>query len=165
MAKRSRSKAPATEKSPSGSPPEGPEAVVRGFIADMNAWELWCVEGKDARDEAMEKDLPGAEEQYRQWRADQSQRQQTIFDRWCTPKERKYGRLGKYSQPPEYQPDKERIAEVTQRSAKKVEVQTDRTSRGSPQRRMYVVLLHEGRWLIDAVKWQKSSGTWTSGIL
>jgi hypothetical protein len=35
-----------------------------------------------------------------------------VFDRWCTPKARKYGRLGSFSYPPEYQPVHEKVVEV-----------------------------------------------------
>lgn len=169
MAKRAKSKPKAAtpaDTTTHESSTASPEAVVRGFIADMHEWELWCAATSALRDKAKAADPSHAHELHLKWQAEVLERERHLFARWCTPKDRKFGRLGSYSRPPEYQPENEHVIDVTQRSAKRAEVQTDRKSRGHAERRMYVVLKHAGQWRLDSVKWlSPATGAWVNGGL
>lgn len=115
-----------------------PEEVVRGFVAAMHRWESEC--GRIAKAQK-----PGA--------ADavfgiSGPPMQAIFDEFCTPRERPYGRRGGgYSDRPEYDP-RDTMGEGKTLGPRRVEIET---SRGGPvpERVKYVLLKVGGMWLVD----------------
>ncbi|WP_300630407.1 ankyrin repeat domain-containing protein [Pseudomonas sp.] len=70
-----------------------PASVLRGFILAMHRWETDCYNQQQRLDDG-ELD----------WVVIQ-QAQNQIFERFCTPKPRTYGRLGSFGFPPEYTPE------------------------------------------------------------
>src|SRR4051812_40356474 len=62
-----------------------------------------------------------------------------VFARWCTPKERKYGRLGSFSKPPEYQPEHEMIGDTVVESPRRACVLTRRGT-GFQEQRKYILV-------------------------
>ncbi len=122
---------------PKPKPERTPEEVLRGFIAAMNRWEKECAridrENKPALAVNMNGDALGA-----------------IFDEFCTPKERKYGRSGSYAKPPEYDPKRERVIAVRTPRSRRMVIETTRTRFG--ERREYVLLKQRGAWLLDSVR-------------
>jgi hypothetical protein len=132
-----------------------PAQVLRRFIADMNTWEL--------RIAATYKGLPPEEHQAFWTEARDTLRE--IFARWCTPKERKHGRLGSFQDPPEYQPDMEDVGETVVESPRRASVYTQRRS-GFGFQQKYVLVKQDGRWLLDSVKWRAAdSEKWSNGVL
>lgn len=132
-----------------------PAQVLRRFIADMNVWEAQTL--------AKSKLSPPQEHQQFWTEAKDSLRE--VFAKWCTQKERKYGRLGSFQDPPEYQPDTEEIRETVVESARRASVYTQRRS-GFAFQQKYVLVKQGGRWLLDSVKWRASDGDkWSNGIL
>jgi hypothetical protein len=132
-----------------------PAGVVRRFIADMHDWE--------ARTLLDHRSLDPAEADAFWVRTRTSLGD--IFARWCTPKERKYGRLGSFADPPEYQPEHEVILKAIAESPSRACVYTQQGT-GFRHKRMYVLLKKSDRWLIDNVKrWQASMDKWANGIL
>lgn len=77
-----------------------PVSVLRGFLLAMHGWETDCYEQsqRQSDDEGLD------------WSAIQH-RQNQIFERFCTPKPRTYGRLGSFGFPPTYSPD-DRLIDV-----------------------------------------------------
>ena len=132
-----------------------PAEVVRRFIADMHDWEARTL--LDYRSSE-----PSQSDAFiSQARASLGE----IFIRWCTPKERKHGRLGSFSDPPEYQPEHEAILEAVIESPRRACVLTQQGT-GFREKRKYVLLKKADRWLIDNVKWwQVSVNEWANGIL
>ena len=116
-----------------------PMDVVRGFIAAMHQWERECgrIDRKEGAAAALGINRPAL---------------QRIFDEFCTPKERKYGRLGSYSDPPEYDPADETILGVKPIGPRRAEVETERHTGLEKGRRDYVLLTKGGEWLIDSNK-------------
>jgi hypothetical protein len=122
-----------------------PVEVLRGFIAAMNRWE--------AESERIFKQPDGALVTRFNRPA-----QELIFDEFCTPKDRKYGRLGSFSMPPEYDPEHEEILEVRPVGPRRVEIETQRRS-GGKGRIQYVLLKTNGMWLIDSKTVNGNKGT------
>ncbi len=77
------------------------------FIADMHRWEIAAHATRKSQDDhtSRQKQLLGAMVE--------------VFQRWCTSRQRKCGRLGAYSIPPEYQPNHEKVVEVILQSQRK----------------------------------------------
>ena len=120
-----------------------PEQTLRGFIAAMNQWEKECNRiFKKAAD-----NVPVHEFNQDSMRA--------VFDDFCTPKERKYGRLGSFSTPPEYNPRNQKIVQVRQVTARRVEIDT-KESTNMKRDLTYVLLKTKDGWLIDN---RKSDGS------
>lgn len=120
------------------------EEVVRGFIAAMHQWEKEC-----GRIDRKHPNSPVG-----QFAIDA---QQTIFDEFCTAKERKYGRLGSYCVPPEYDPRTEKIIGSRECTRSRMEVDTQEKA-GFQRENTYVVLKKKGCWLIDSRKSNGSTG-------
>ena len=118
-----------------------PPEVVRGFITDMHAWEAQTL--LDHRSSGPSE----VDEFWAQARASLG----GVFARWCTPKERKYGRLGSFSNPPEYQPEHEAILEAIVESTRRACVYTQQGT-GFRNKRMYILVKKSDLWLIDSVK-------------
>lgn len=134
-----------------------PESVVDAFIAAMHQWEL------DAAREmqiASETDEPSA------YQAVILQTHAALFLRYCTVRDRKYGRLGSFSMPPEYDPTKEKILSSTIDAKKKTAtVETLRDAMwGSPEKYRYILFLTDGKWLIDNQKLERND-KWIQNIL
>jgi hypothetical protein len=132
-----------------------PAQVVRRFITDMHQWESQTLSAYE---------MAKKSEQYEAFWDMGREALGKVFSRWCTPKERKYGRLGSFSDPPEYQPEHEAILETILESSRRASVHTQRTT-GFGHKRKYVLLKKGDRWLIDSVKWQTHDGKWSNGIL
>lgn len=132
-----------------------PAQVLRRFIADMNVWEVQTLASfKGAPPEA-----------HRQLWAQANDTLRVVFAKWCTPRERKFGRLGSFQDPPEYQPDTEEIGETVMESACRACVYTQRRS-GFAFQQKYVLFKQGGRWLLDSVKRRASEREkWSNGIL
>ncbi len=76
-----------------------------------------------------------------------------MFARYCSAKERPYGRLGSYSIPPAYQPA-ERLLSVQAVNARRQELVTlgPSDTPALAYEYLYVVLLQGGRWVVDSRK-------------
>jgi hypothetical protein len=133
-----------------------PGDVVRAFIAAMHDWEKFAA--KTITD-ATRKGENGFDPKYGIQAA-----QAAVFQQFCTPKPRPYGRQSSFSKPPEYQPEHETILEVTLATSRRAEVHTQQGT-GFKHRRNYILLLRNGKWLIDSVKWQEFDGKWSNGVL
>ncbi len=120
-------------------PERTPEEVLRGFIAAMNQWEKECARidrthrGSRASAVHMNGDALRA-----------------IFEEFCTPKERKYGRSGSYARPPEYDPRQEKIVAVREVGPRRVAIDTTRARFGDKLR--YGLTKQGGSWLVDTVR-------------
>ncbi len=131
-----------------------PAEVVRRFIADMHAWEVQTAAShRAARKSGLESP----------WEVTRTLLAQ-VFERWCTPKDRKQGRLGSFSTPPEYQPEHEPVLETSYKTASRACVYTQQRT-GFKNKRRYVLLKKSDRWLIDNVKWHTHGGKWEKGSL
>ena len=131
-----------------------PADVVRRFIADMHAWEVQC--GVDHN--------TSPPEDYQAFHVRLLATQAVVFARWCTPKERSYGRKGNFSQPPSYQPEHEHILETCLVGPRRAVVHTQEGT-GIKRRLQYVLLRNAGRWLIDNKKRLGADGKWASYFL
>jgi len=89
----------------------------------------------------------------------------SVFSRFCTLKERKLGRQGSFSKPPEYDPDKEEIldSEVDQ-ARKRAYVITYRRATLGGGRHRYLLIRTDAKWLIDSLK-RETNGEWQNAIL
>jgi hypothetical protein len=116
-----------------------PAEVVTGFIAAMHQWEKEC-----ARID--KKAQPGASHGMAR------QALGVVFSEFCTPKERKYGRQGSYSTPPEYDLRNETITSVRVVGPRRAEVETRRASGLNQGVTVYILLKAKGAWLIDSHK-------------
>jgi hypothetical protein len=115
-----------------------PEDVVRSFIVAMNRWENESARIFDAWEITPEHFNREAQEQ--------------VFNEFCTPKKRKYGRLGSFQQPPEYDPVLEDVMDSRTVSKSRVEVDTVRREMNTKTNYTYVLLKKGGAWLIDSLK-------------
>ena len=127
-----------------------PESVVMAFIRTMNSWEKHADYLSRAGDPT--------------YHAAVLETQGVVFSRFCTPRERKQGRIGSYRRPPQYDPDKEQLLEVTPARGRRVHVETNRDSVLGGGRYRYVLHKNGGRWLIDSVKLE-DRGKWRSVVL
>lgn len=126
-----------------------PAEVVRRFIADMHKWELQTsASHRSAK-------MSGLETPWAATHASLAE----VFDRWCTPNDRKQGRLGSFRTPPEYQPEHEPVLETTYESANRACVYTQQGT-GFKHKRTYVLLKKADRWLIDSVTRLTHGGEW-----
>jgi len=139
-----------------------PEETLIEFIAAMHQWEV--KEGEHARelDSRLGSETIG-EAEISQLQQDRLARQQQIFEKFCTPGPRLYGRQGAFGQPPEYDPS-ETLLEVEEASPTEVHIFTEQQI-GFRHKRRYVLRKQQGRWRIDNVKWQATDSTWEQGVL
>ena len=126
-----------------------PAETVRRFIADMHAWEMQAA----ADDHATQP--RGSDAFWDRTRSAQAE----VFARWCTAKQRPYGRRGAFSQPPECQPAHERILETCLESPRRAAVYTQEGT-GFKRKLRYVLLRQAGRWRIDNKKREDHAGKW-----
>jgi hypothetical protein len=109
---------------------EDPSQIVLGFVRAMGRWEVGCV-----RDQKLDRD--GLEK---------------IFAIYCTPRDRKYAQRVHFSNPPEYNPEKETVERVESRG-KRAQVFTVTRFPFSHFRYYCYTLLHEEEgWLLDSKK-------------
>lgn len=134
-----------------------PELVVSAFIAAMHQWEL---------ESAHEMQLASTTDDRSAYQAIILRSEAVVFLRYCTVRERRYGRLGSFRMPPEYYPEKEKILLSTIDVKKKTAtVETLRDGMwGSSEKYRYILFLTEGKWLIDNQKLERN-GKWVQNIL
>lgn len=133
-----------------------PTSVVSAFIAAMNKWEI---ESWNAMQAARESEKPFS------YQEGVSMRMKKIFDLYCTKKERKYGRLGSFQQPPVYDLSMEKIISIAidEKSIKAV-VESEREAILSGGKYRYVLFRKNGKWLIDNLKHERNR-KWERAIL
>ena len=85
-------------------------------------------------------------------------KQETIFEKFCTQKPRPYGRLGSFQKPPEYDPLHEYILDVTEERKGRVLIRTKQTT-GFQETFQYVLLWRTSGWRIDNKKIIDSDGS------
>jgi hypothetical protein len=107
-----------------------PAEVVRRFIINMHEWEMRILSEYEAAAKS---------EQYDAFWTDARRSLEDVFSRWCTPKERRHGRLGSFANPPEYQPSHEQILETVNETPRRIIVLTRRII-GFKDARKYVLL-------------------------
>ena len=118
--------------------------VLRGFIEAMNEWERDC--WKEYTESDMKRIDPLIQHKAFQ------QRQDKIFARFCTPKKRLIvGRFGSFQNPPEYDPQMEKILRVDEVSGRRVIIYTQQGT-GFRNKCRYVLLRKGNQWLIDNKK-------------
>lgn len=132
-----------------------PASVLRGFMLAMHRWETDCYSQQQS----------AGDEELLDWSVIQ-QAQNQIFERFCTPKPRTYGRLGSFGFPPTYTPDDTLVS--IEHQARRILLMTLQ----APSTRMrYEVLFSlvrkEGVWRIDTKKRRPwgSSANWEVAIL
>ncbi|MBM4073444.1 MAG: hypothetical protein FJ271_31650 [Planctomycetes bacterium] len=131
-----------------------PEKVLRGFILAMNRWET--------RAHELRKAAGDASAAARQQALDEMEQ---VFDIFCTPIPRPYGRLGTYSIPPGYQ-SAESLIGINLVNPRRAELITRGKFNTIEMENLYVVLKKKGRWLIDSKKHRFVGGpTWDKAIL
>lgn len=131
-----------------------PEKVLRGFILAMNRWELKAHELSQTAKQTQVSALEPILEEMKQ-----------VFDTFCTPIDRKFGRYGSYQIPPEYQPT-EFLIEINMVKPSRAELITHGGQGFIEKENLYVVLKKKGRWLIDSKKYRvPGSKLWDKAIL
>jgi hypothetical protein len=128
-------------------------AVLRGFMAEMNAWEVrhypLVVDGDLERFEDARRDLG------------------PIYERYVTSRERKMGKLAagpSVGWPPEFDPEQESVEKVEVEPRKVVISTQQHTGFKMPCR--YTLVRRGGRWLLDRKEEHYASkGKWGNAIL
>jgi hypothetical protein len=121
-----------------GQTPE-PADVVREFIAAMHAWE------NEAH--TLNSAARGTDDPTRSW-PEINRRLDEIYRRYCTTRDRPYGRNGSYSVPPEYDPHAEHVVQVVPVSSRRVHVITQQGT-GFRNRCQYALVRVGSEWRID----------------
>ncbi|MFZ6745910.1 ankyrin repeat domain-containing protein [Undibacterium sp. JH2W] len=121
-------------------------SVLHHFILAMHQWE------KDAASKHA-KVINGNKEH--DWPAMQAE-MSIIFERYCTLKDRPYGRNGgSFSVPPGYQPT-ESLLSITDLSKQKKELQTRELDREFS----YIVIFKKNEWRLDSKRQRLPGGDW-----
>lgn len=120
-----------------------PLAVLKGFIAEMNRWEL---ESWRMSREARHTSDPAS------WQKPVAAAKGRIFSRYCSPKHMKYADTGGFGKPPNYDPATEQVLEVVTEKPGRVSIFTRQPTASSPRKCQYVLLKKDGRWWIDNKK-------------
>jgi len=113
--------------------------LLSNFIQEMNEWEKYCNEVEDSKDEFFL----------------QKKAVEKIFDKYCTKKERKFGRPttisygfdGVY----EYDLVEEKIKNFKHESSTRIIIETER-NKPIKKKQIYVFLKKREDWLIDSKK-------------
>lgn len=129
-----------------------PEDVLRAFMVEMYQWERESYQMEQTLRIEKTPDLLVQHSQHVLERMNQ------IFQRYCTPKARPYGRQGTYRHPPEYNPEKEPFLEIIHKSPYRVHILTQQQS-GFRNKCQYVLIKRSGCWLIDSRRIIFSDGT------
>jgi hypothetical protein len=118
-------------------------ALLLNFIKEMHDWEIFC-------NEIIENKELTFEEKYEK----QKEKCQIIFEKYCPPKERKYGRPNCISSGSEgsfiYDGNIEKIIKMKQEKENRILVYTNGDD--VVEQYMYVILKKNGDWLIDSKK-------------
>jgi len=123
---------------------DDPASVVSSFIAEMNYWEMDSWKAMRLSRDSVNPDT---------YQHNVRAAVDIIFDKYCTKKERPYGRQASFQKPPEYDPEKEHIISVQIESNKnKAFIETEREAVLGGGRFLYVLFRKEGKWLIDNLK-------------
>lgn len=115
-----------------------PECVLRSFILAMFEFESKAPRAK-SKQELLELMQPP-------------------FERFCTQRERPYGRDGSYRYPVEYDPNEQYLIEIVEVSSHRRELIT-RNDREQLEF-LYVLLKKGGRWLIDGKRYRYHGTKW-----
>ena len=130
-----------------------PQSTLRAFMEAMNRWETDAFSrlGRDNR--------PDDSELASAIQSEVESQLNEIFARYCTPKTRKQGRQNCLAMrsPPDYDPVRETVAEVVEKSARRVEIFT-KTTRPFGHEMCYVLLKRGDRWLLDSRKIKYTDG-------
>jgi hypothetical protein len=115
---------------------ENAKNTLKEFIIAMNHWELHC-------HSIMDNNLLG------EFRSQIVNELNIIFDKFCTKKERKYGRQAalSYRNPPEYSPDEE-IIKIEELKGNKVTIYTQQHT-GFKSRYRYTLHYKNNEWRVD----------------
>ena len=119
---------------------QNPDSVVRGLIISMNHFENMA-------------HLKSSGEKALALLSD-------VYARFCTKKERPYGRRGSYQWPPEYDPGEEYLIETKIVTPRRAEVVTRNDD--SETEYLYVLLKQGGKWLVDSKKYRLIGGKWST---
>ena|SRR5688572_26233097 len=130
--------------------------LLNQFMMEMNQWELSCVEQLKNLD--LESDDLAVKE--KKFLSDLK----NIYRKYCTPKKRKYTRLGSYGIPPNYDPSIEKIVGIVLDNPNKIIVHSQREF-GIKTQYKYVVLRKNQKWLIDNRQRLDENGRWRSVVL
>lgn len=120
--------------------------LIEVFIQKMNEWESFC--WKIDEDKTLTFD-----EKFQTQKLEVSK----IFDKFCTKKERKFGKPTVISYGNEYDLEKEKITEIEEHSKNKAIVYTETTDVALPSRFQYGVVKKNGKCLLDT---KKRYSTW-----
>ncbi|MGV3755295.1 MAG: ankyrin repeat domain-containing protein, partial [Verrucomicrobiota bacterium] len=128
-----------------------PEKVLRGFIFAMNQFEKNAtrLDKPTSRTPAVTQAILHS--------------QQTVFDLFCTPAKRPYGRNGSYRIPPEYNPDGESLISVTHPKPSRTELIT--RDEQAKEEFLYVLLKKKDRWLLDSKQRRTLGANWMKWFL
>lgn len=128
-------------------------AVLRGFMAEMNVWEVRhypLVAGGDPK-------------RFAEARRDLA----PIYDRYVTARERKRGKLmagPALGSPPEFDPERE-STETVEVMPRRVVIVTQQQT-GLEMRCRYTLIRRGDRWLLDRKEeYDESDGKWRNAIL
>ncbi|HET6248991.1 MAG TPA: NTF2 fold immunity protein [Tepidisphaeraceae bacterium] len=135
---------------------KSPEAVLARFIEEMNRWEVaaWRRHRADRDPQKRIQAMIWTDEQKRE-----------VIERFCTPKQRKYG-TASLSSPPRYDPAIERVINVEHVGNGKAFVFTTSSAAVFAFDRRYALFRKGDCWLIDNFYWRATPNEqWTRGIL
>lgn len=130
---------PVVDRNVSNVDDNDPVSVVRGLILEMHRFEKAAPQAKNVKELLKLQDA--------------------VYQRFCTAKDRPYGRNGSYQSPPEYQPNNEYLIDCTYPNPRRAEVFT-RNDKNIPTEYLYVLLKKGGRWLVDSKKYRLVGGEW-----
>jgi hypothetical protein len=88
---------------------------------------------------------------------------QAVFEVYCTPIKRPYGRNGSFQMPPEYDPAEEYLIAVNQVGPRRAELITRNEKRRCEY--LYVLLKKDGRWLLEGKKTRFIGADWMKWFL
>lgn len=115
--------------------------LIESFIQKMHEWELSCWK--------IDEDITLTfDEKFQKQKSEVS----IIFEKYCTKKERKFGRPTTISYGSEYHPEKEKIITIEEQSKNKAIVYTETTDVALPSKHQYGVVRKNEKWLLDTKK-------------
>lgn len=122
--------------------------LIECFIQEMHEWEIFCQKVNEDKILIFDEKLQ-----------QQKSKVSAIFDKYCTKKERKFGRPTTISYGGEYEPEKEKITAIEEHSKNKAIIYTATTDVGLPSKYQYGVVKKNEKWLLDTKKryssWKK----------
>lgn len=138
---------------------ESARRALYGFFGAMNEWGIQCVK----RFDEAERQSPDEVVANEVWKACQEDCRK-VFDQYCTPKKRDYGRPENISVggPPDYMadPDQEPITAIETPTRRRILIETKQEF-GVEYRCQYVLLKKGDKWLIDNKKFWDAGWKWT----